>query len=321
MFKFKAGFLYVVLLAVAGCASLEKPSPTLPKQQVPVVQETPGETVARHLETRYLDTSANCGSPSEPAFLCSGIMLRVTRSDPSYHVWENSDSSIAKGGVSFSYLRKDTRFTKLAFGGANGYIMNAYYFASSKPLQPEVLCIFPIDAFTVSRDDKGCGAHVNFPDSKACQSQGITTAQQWWTHYDSHTSQRHEKQCGFDVKDSLDEMAGPAFAAGIAAMSYVEGEPVDTQNEIILAAWNDGAGPSLPLEAFFYLVGSQAGLTEARYNQKDLKDTHGIIIPIIRLKLPDTPTSEASFTYDPADQTEPVLAGQPNKSNQRELVN
>jgi hypothetical protein len=70
------------------------------------VQQDSGEDVVRHLTNRYADMRANCGTPSQPAFLCNGVMIRGTSSDPgAYHVWDNSPGSITRGGVSASYLR------------------------------------------------------------------------------------------------------------------------------------------------------------------------------------------------------------------------
>lgn len=304
-------FLFSFFSMLVSCATVDNPpqspsvqSPTIqsPAVQSPTTYESYGRQVARHLKERYESTAENCEGPSRPSFLCNGVMVRGTASNPDFHVWENSPTSIAKGGVSVSYLRADSKFNKLAYGYNNGYFMTAYLFVKEK-LHPEVLCFFPIDAATVNRADKGCGANSAFAGSGPCHLEGVTTAAQWWTRYNSHPNNRHNYQCGFDVRDDRNTLAGPAFAAGVKAMGLMGGESFQTQNEFRLATWGNGLGKQLPLEAFFYLEGS-AGLLSAQHNQRDLKNTDGILIPIISLRLPATQGAAATFYYFDEDQTE-----------------
>lgn len=297
-------FLFSFFSLLVSCATVENAPPQSPALQSPTTYESYGRQVARHLEERYVDTRPNCGAPSQPSFLCNGVMIRGTATDPNFHVWENSPTSIANGGVSASYLRSDSAYKKLAYGYTNGYVLNAYFYAADK-LHPEVLCFFPIDAGTVNRADKGCGATPAFAGSGPCHLQGVATAAQWLTHYYSHTTGRHNYQCGFDVRDERNLLSGPAFAAGVTAMGLMGDESFNTQNEFRLAVWGNGLGKELPLEAFFYLSGS-GGLPSAQYNQRDLKNTDGILLPIISLRLPATQGAPATFYYFDEDQTEPL---------------
>ncbi|MFJ3483625.1 hypothetical protein ACIPL1_09610 [Pseudomonas sp. NPDC090202] len=267
---------------------------------MPLVEDL-GDITAASLTARYADTSANCGSNSTPAFLCTGVMLRGTSNNPTYHVWDNSPASIAKGGVSFSYLRTDAPIFRLAYTYNNGYFFNAYFHVSEK-LLPEVLCFFPTDGDSYDRADKGCGAKIDRPGSDSCHLSGITTAQQWWEHYTAHTENRDEWQCSFSVEDDRNSLAGPAFFEGIKAMALVGREPADKPNEMILAAWKDGLGKVLPLEAFFYLSGSSEGRTVARRNQTDLYATDGVLLPVIEIQLPKVASEPAGFFYHTEDQ-------------------
>jgi hypothetical protein len=138
----------------------------------------------------------------------------------------------------------------LAYGYNNGYILTAYSFAEGK-LLPEVLCIFPVDAGTGSRTDRGCGDQPGSQGSGPCHLQGITTAAQWWAHFKSQ-SYRYGSQCGFDVRDDRNNNAGPAFVAGLEAMSLMGSQAFAENNELVLAVWGSGLGKTLPLEAFFY---------------------------------------------------------------------
>ncbi|QSB19715.1 hypothetical protein JN403_01050 [Pseudomonas sp. 15A4] len=304
MLRLKALLVCFFVMTITSCATVDRSTAPFPPQQTPSIQEDLGQQVVRHLTTRYADVRSNCGTDSQPAFLCSGVTIRGTASNPTYHVWNNSPASLAKGGVSLSYLRADSKFEKLAYGYTNGYIFNAYFYAGNQ-IHPEVLCFFPIDAGTVNRAGKGCGAYPGFAGSGPCHLQGVDTAANFWTHYNAHSDSRHSYQCGFDVTDGRNTLAGPAFAAGVGAMKLMGAESFGTQNEFIMAAWADGLGKTLPLEAFFYLNGTD-GLSVAQRNQRDLKATDGRLIPIINVKLSRSTTDPATFYYLPADQTEPM---------------
>ncbi len=56
------------------------------------------------------------------------------------------------------------------------------------------------------------------------------------------------------------------------------------------------------MEAFFYLDGSIQGKTDAQRNQKDLRDTDGVVIPVISVRLPSTTSAQATFKYLAGDQ-------------------
>lgn len=304
----KSFYLANVLVAssfslLISCTGVDHaPSPPMTTQR-PVVQENLGEQVARHLTGRYADTRSNCGQDSQPSFLCSGVMLRGTSNSPDYHVWNNSPASIAKGGVSFAYLRSDTDFDHMPFGYNNGYIFTSYLHAAGK-LHPEVLCSFPIDGWTVSRNKAGCGQYPGYSGSDLCHLKGITTATQWWADFNSHATDRNQWQCGFDVQDNRNGLAGPAFMASVLARrSYLGNEGYGQNNELVVRAWSDNLGKTLPLEAFFYVHGS-AGLPVAQRNQRDLRKTDGVLIPIISLRFAPSLTGTATFYYIPSDQTE-----------------
>jgi len=311
MLKIRAMLGFLCIALIASCATIDNSTSPQPAPQTPVIQEDLGQEVARHLTSRYADVRTNCGTDSQPAFLCSGVMIRGTSSNPTYHVWNNSPNSIAKGGVSFSYLRADSTFNKLAYGYTNGFVFNAYVYADTS-LHPEIFCFFPIDAGTSIRSDKGCGEVPGYAGSGSCHLQNVITAAQFWTHYNAHSSNRHYYQCGFDVTDNRNSLAGPAFAAGVGAMKLMGAESFNEQNEVIVDAWKDNLGKTLPLEAFFYLYGSD-GKTVAQRNQQDLWTTDGVLIPIISIRLSRSAGEATTFRYLPEDQTETMPPVSPNK--------
>jgi len=232
-------------------------------------------------------------------------MIRGTSYREGRYAWDNSPANHESGGVSFSYLRKDSVYRKLAYGYTNGYIFEPYTFAVDK-VHPEVMCSFPVDASTSQREDKGCGVNPTYAGSGLCAYQGISTAQQWWQHYQRVPSaSRRSAQCGFEVRDELNWRAGPAFIESLAAMALAGKESFDTQNELRLAVWADGSGTSLPLEAFFYTVGNAGeaqGRSDAQHNQRDFLKSSRIWVPVISIKLPAIQGVDATFRYSAADQ-------------------
>ncbi|WP_244130361.1 N-acyl homoserine lactonase [Burkholderia sp. BCC0044] len=262
-----------------------------------------GNKVARQLTDNYNNLAPDCGSATNPAFRCSGVLLRGTVHSSQYHSWNPSPASVASGGVSFSYLRKDSKFSKLAYGYSNGLIFVPYkYNIKPNVIEPEILCSFPIDANTENRVDKGCGADNSFPtDSGPCQARGISTAEEWHSHYNSTSGNRHAHQCGFDVHHGASATSA-IFKTSIDAMTLIAEESIHEQNELRLATWEQDIPEKLPIMAFFYLGGHANGLKGAQDDQVDYQQASKRIVPIIRITLPSSRSDEATFVYDKNDQ-------------------
>ncbi|MCC8380357.1 MULTISPECIES: N-acyl homoserine lactonase [Xenorhabdus] len=252
------------------------------------------QDIAEKLTQRYNDSRKDCGGKDLPAFLCSGIILRGTKHSDQYRAWDPSPHSRQSGGVSFSYLRTDSKLFTLDADYQNGFIFSPYLKLLGKT-KPEVLCYFPTDADSFDRTGKGCGQFRDSPQSKPCQSQGITTAKQWIEHYHSGLSDK-TYQCGFDVRMKPGRNPADAFIQGVQARLQLS---FKTNNEFILATWPQHIPYELPIEAFFYL---SKGLKGAQYDQKDFYKDTGKIIPIIKIELPSDYTKEATFTYSQEDQ-------------------
>lgn len=109
---------------VVGCSQTSSPPDNV---LVGGLTTSTGSAVAARLQALYNDKKAYCGVTSAPAFLCSGVTLRVTRQDNNYHVWDPSPTSVRTGGVHVSYLRADSNFSKMAWSdpkeNSNGYIL------------------------------------------------------------------------------------------------------------------------------------------------------------------------------------------------------
>ncbi|MBD2802481.1 hypothetical protein ID854_19065 [Xenorhabdus sp. M] len=264
------------------------------------IQLSSGDQVVKNLNQWYNDNKINCGNENSPAFLCSGILLRGTVASDKYHSWNLSPFSQDIGGVSFSYLRSDSKLLSLAYNYQNGFIFHPYLLDSEGKTHPEVLCYFPDDAASGYRDGHRCGATPGLPHSAPCQQQRITTAQQWIQNY-HHNHQNDSAQCGFDVKLQTRGNAN-AFMQGIQARTQLE---VQENNEAILATWPQDIPDQLPIEAFFYIAGVYGGLQGAQHDQRDFYGSTGKVIPIVQITLPPNYTQDATFTYSDSDQAIP----------------
>ncbi|MBC8953981.1 hypothetical protein [Xenorhabdus sp. PB62.4] len=260
------------------------------------IQTQSGYNLVDELKQRYNDTRNNCGDEDQPAFLCSGIILRGTVPSNDYHSWNPSPHSQGSGGVSFSYLRTDSKLITLDAGYSNGFIFSPYLSTSANNKKhPESLCYFPVNADSFDRAEKGCGVSSGIPQSAPCQQQGITTAQQWITQWVNNGSDE-QYQCGFDVTIKSGENHADAFMQGIQARLQLS---LAINNELILATWPQNIPNELPLEAFFYLSGGLAG---AQHDQKDFYQVTGKVVPIIQIGLPSDYSQDATFSYNPEDQ-------------------
>lgn len=273
-----------------------------------------GAETARYLTMDYGNTAQDCDGTSTPAFLCSGVLLRGTDVySTAYHTWDPSPDSVSSGGVSFSYLRADSKFDKLAYSYNNGYIFFPYFYAPDDEgidTNIDIMCSFPVDGGTNSRNSKGCGASSKYPSTSGpCQSQGIYTADEWYSHY-IKGNEDNLYQCGFTTSDDSSEDTAAGFYQSILSMAKIASLSFNQQNELRLATWTQGKQNSLPIEAFFYLSGNQTGLASAQSNQKDFYNstTNNIWVPVIEVRLPSTQSQDATFSYNSGDQLIPEPA-------------
>jgi hypothetical protein len=282
---------------------------------------------AQDMGNLYYDTGKDCGGNTAPAFLCSGIIIRETArpvAGQSYYFWQPSPSSLHEGAVSFSYIRHDARFDKFKSNGSHGYtlypLLGKYrYSGSDRKIKLDVLCSFPLDGWTDYRQNEGCGPDTTYlKQSSPCQGQGITTAQQWLTQYKSGDGGLNQSnglyQCGFDVSEgSKYGNTAQAFYATIQARDMFNDVSFQEQDELRLTVWTTDVDPSvLPIQSLFYIVANSnddggQGLKDAQEDQSDYyKVTNGGFIPIIRITLPQSSSSDFDFHFIASDQFVPI---------------
>lgn len=301
----KITLLFVVLLLTAGCASDNERmlKETALKGTLESASSRSGASVAAALTSRYYDTRPNCGSDTRPAFLCSGIDLRGTDvATAAFDSWNPSPTAERVGGVSFSFLRSDYKMKRLAFNYTHGFI---FYPVLSKPagkVTVKVLCFFPIDGGSDNRPEGGCGAYPGLPLSDRCHRVNVTTGEQWANHYNEHGehSAGGIGSCSMDVRDSVNQYAGPNFYEGMRGGRLISPKTFDKPNDMKHEVWPQNIPATLPIEAFFYIA--PAGLASSQYDQQRFHALTGIAVPIISVKLPATLTADATFAFLPADQ-------------------
>lgn len=277
---------------------------------------------AQDMGNLYYDTGKDCGGDTVPAFLCSGVIIRETArpaAGQSYYFWQPSPTSLQEGAVSFSYIRHDARFDKFKSSGSHGYtlypLLGKYrYGGADRKIKLDVLCAFPLDGWTDDRTDKGCGPDtVYLQDSRPCQGQGITTAQQWFALYNGKgeiNPADGRYQCGFDVSEgSRYGNTAQAFYATIQIRNLLKDIAFAEQDELRLTAWTADIDPSvMPIQSLFYLVANSddnggQGLIDAQLDQKDYYTvTHGGFIPIIRITVPQSSSGDFDFHFVAGDQ-------------------
>lgn len=257
-----------------------------------------GEVVAEQMNARFANVSNDCSG--RPAYFCNGIMIRTTKATTNYHAWDPSSNSIARDGISFSYLRKDLKMKGLYISEAVGFTFKSMDFAIKSSSQPiTVRCVFPGDGATSTYREKSCGPHVRFPnDSGPCEELGKLTLAEWKSHYHSKTQigDRLQHQCS--LGPGKDQFA--IFLQGRNNFEY----PIDLNytNEIVTAAWPQGIPEKLPLEAFIYVASANpaTALAGARFMQEDYFEQTLNYLPVIRL----TFTGDvATFSFNPEEQS------------------
>lgn len=265
-----------------------------------------GEKTLCYIRYDYNNTPSRCNeNDNEPGVLCGGVVFRGTSDDINrdYYSWNPSPASVQSGGVSFSYLRKDSAFTQIAYSYDTGFIFYPVNFTpSTKDNTIKVLCGFPLDAWTNNRSDKGCGVQGAVSSSRPCAEQGINNASDWYDINYPAASYSGQYICGFTLY-SADHTINTAkqFDAMIKSQILLKENSFNQQNELRLATWEQNKS-DLPLEAFFYLKGSNSGLLSSQKDQREFYAQFGTFVPVIELTLPMAMGNDAMFNYNESDQ-------------------
>jgi len=292
--------------------------------------------VAHYMWRRYFNVTTNCptdgttpNAATAPEFVCTGIIFRATSPTkepdggwvPEAKSYPNA-GGISAGGVSFSYIRADSKFDRAAFHMTNGFTIfpNEGKYKYNGPLTKEslwVMCAFAIDGGTDSRHDAGCGATKNGTGGQ-CQANHITL-QAWEKSFDtlgaSPTADALSKwsyntQCGWSMERGVRQPSD--FTNVIKAKQHTK--TFDSVNELRIKTWANSISEAtsadtankLPIESFFYFSGngvdSKTGLSNARYDQRKYYAVTKKWVPIVLITLPASPSADFDFHYNKSDQ-------------------
>ncbi|SFH47253.1 hypothetical protein SAMN03159297_05451, partial [Pseudomonas sp. NFACC45] len=116
------------------------------------VQAATGPEIAQLLNSRYRATPQECPG-NHAAYFCSGVLVSGLESGLSTKFWEHTDSAIALGARSFSYLRRDQGIRNLT--QSSGMVFSDPFTAISQGKSVDVLCAYPLVASI--QGDFGCG--------------------------------------------------------------------------------------------------------------------------------------------------------------------
>lgn len=301
------GWAVALALLLSACSSQIQPSAPVPAPPGSPLTVVDGPATAEALTKRYSDTAQDCGGASRPAFLCNGVILRTTTYSPRYDSWDPSPTAERLGAVSFSYLRQDSKFARMPWGGENGMLLYPIFASPPDKIDIDVLCSYPIDGWTDNRVGNRCGQYGSNPTSVSCELQNITSAAQWTTLYTQQGGD-NTKICAFNVRDSQNQLAGPAFYQSLLAKS--SGNPTDKRftehNELVHGLWQQDIPAQLPIQAFFYTTA--AGLKDAWQDRLNFRYKANIDLPLIKITLPSSTAEQARFEYIAADNIDPPLS-------------
>lgn len=236
-------------------------------------QSYSGYQVAERLNQRYADTTTTCRD-GRSAIYCRGVLVRGIDYSEDFHSWDPSPGSVIRDGISFSYVGADIGVDELYQN--QGLIFHELGRPSAFAVK--FRCAYPHNAQT-SLTDYSCRA--------TCASENITSVAAWRaSRYPANPSE----SCAFgdtpqEIQLNADVRHGYSWTP--------------TRNELVFAAWPPGIPSELPIEAFYWVVGT-SGLTGARFVQHDYLTVTGRFMPVVRVEL--TATAGSKFVYDPADQ-------------------
>ncbi|MFJ2995797.1 hypothetical protein, partial [Pandoraea sp. NPDC087047] len=245
-----------------------------------------GIALAQRLNERFGDTSP-CPR-DQAAFMCNGVIVRVTGYGTGFHSWNPSPTAVRLHGVSMTYMRTDAHIFDVAHGGGVGLIFSPFGAPVQTPLVAR--CMFPSDGWTDLRADK-CGMR-SIPQSAPCAQLGITTLEAWRANY---VATGYDYQCSLGVDKDAFDLSLLARTTFPATPPYEE-----WWNELVVAPWPQDVPEQIPLEAVMYTKESADLRAGARYIQNDYFNQTGRFLPIIKVDIPGHP--QAPFSYTPGDQ-------------------
>lgn len=251
-----------------------------------------GTSVATALNERFANVVSDCDG--NPAFYCSGIILRTNETNFSYPTWQPWWPNFTKESLQFSYLRKD-----LGVNANTPFEYKVTGFGIIIMRDNDTLatrCIFPMDGATTYRDQFGCGELISSNvegdvDNSSCKSHGVETAEQWASQGNG---------CSFSTHDTKQ------FSESLKTT-----KTLNTYNEMVVntsdSFWSSEAPSKDHIQALWYNPDADSstdpankkGLNGAQAEQQLYFDKTGEWVPIVSYNVSD---EKQLFSYSDEDQ-------------------
>jgi len=255
---------------------------------VGLISYSTSDDIAKRLKHRYDDDVEKC-EDDEPAYKCSGIMIRGVNNDLKLrYAWYMKQKNKERDAFSLAYLRKDQKFSSI-HGCDSGFILYPHLKTPKERSTYKVYCSFPFNGATDYRKGRhGCGIFHGHSRSKHCNNLNIKSYSDWKTYFKEKI--KHKKMslhCAFDLTK---KSAAKYFYIALKANSYIQEHlPKDyafAHNELRMAAWTASKTKKLPIEAFYYIRHSSKGKRLAKKYQDAFYTLGGGEVPIVEIRLP-----------------------------------
>ncbi|WP_150808764.1 hypothetical protein [Pandoraea sputorum] len=247
------------------------------------------------MNQRYASRVEKC-AVDRPIWMCSGLIVRPLTGGASQQFAALSADETQTQSVNLAFVRGDLRTTSL--GATAGFILADGLTAAGWQKPFDVRCVYP---FSVSppgtSSSHGCdllgSAPPIPPDWSSCVANGVTDATSWVAHFVAN-GQNVLRQC------SLSAYIAAQFYAAMQAHEQVSDALAQTSMSLLSAAWNPAAPSGIPIQAFYYDVGTPGQLLQAQRYQMQYFTATGEWMPILRVEF--VPGKGASFGFDETDQ-------------------
>lgn len=246
------------------------------------VSNVTNASILDDLNNRFHKTVDSCNE-NNPAYYCSGVLIRATGNSNGYYPWNPSPSAIELGSVSFSYLRNDIKINSLWKN--NGYIFKSQSDAISENTAINYRCSYPYEALSVSRGQNGCGEINDDEQENNCYLLGAQSLYSWSELMIQKNNHISVAQCSFDATSTLE------FILSLKAHDVGRFDLDDSilmglgeqYNEILLEVWEQDQ--LVPLEAFWYLSGDEEARNNALYDRVRYLEVTGNYVEVVELDL------------------------------------
>lgn len=254
--------------------------------------------IVQELIDQYYGVYEKCVDENQnelPLYMCFGFLIHALGEESNFFpkFWL---SDKPKSSLSVSFLHENSQITKLFNNRDSGII----FFPPSKTPQhcyiSKVFCAFPINAFSVARtQNNGCtnSRSTKYPEafekSGFCRDRGVTNEAEWKNNYSNEDDILMDiLRIGYNVcacRMNGEPHAAEDFKLVLKLfMKYFMQKGM--YNELLISPLSQTTIKRAPIQAIFYIIGSENGLNNARIFRKAfLKETKRKV-PIVGIRLP-----------------------------------